>query len=298
MSIDELNSVNALLRVARDLPRPEGWVERRAAIEASLGSIPAAEGVSLQPVRIDHLAAEWQFRPSARRDAAMLYLHGGGYTYGSIATHRSFTTGLALQFDGRVLSVGYRLAPEHPCPAATEDALAAYRWLVEDEGIAAEKIVMAGDSAGGGLTIAALIAIRDAGLPMPAGAWCLSPWVDLTLTSGSMTSKAEDDLIVTAAELKTYADVYAPGGDAADPRGTVLNASLKGLPPLLIQVGTAERLLDDSVALAGKASAADVAVTLETWPGQPHVFHIFAAMMSEARAAITRGADWVNARIA
>ena len=298
MSADELKTVNDFLRSVGALSRPDTWPERRAALEASLGSFPRAEGVSVQPVRIDDLEAEWQFRRDAREDAAMLYQHGGGYAVGSINTHRSFTTEIAAGFEGRVLSLGYRLAPEHPCPAAIDDALGAYRWLIEDQGIPAENIIIAGDSAGGGLTIAALIAIRDAGLPMPTGGWCLSPWTDLRLTSGTMTSKADDDLIITASELKTYADAYAPGGDVNDPRATVLNASLKGLPPLLIQVGTAERLLDDSIALAGKASVDDVAVTLETWPGQPHVFHVFASMLGEARAAIAGATNWANARIA
>ncbi len=298
MSAEELKTVNDLLRTLKGAPSPETWPERLDAIEATLGSFPTAEGVSLQPLRIDGLSAEWQFRRDAREDAAMLYLHGGGYAVGSIATHRSFTTEIAAGFEGRVLSLGYRLAPEHPCPAAIDDALAAYRWLVEDQGIPADNIVIAGDSAGGGLTIATLVAIRDAGLPSPAGGWCLSPWTDLTLTSGTMASKADDDLIITADALKEYADAYAPGGDVRDPRATVLNASLRGLPPLLIQVGTAERLLDDAVALAGRASADDVAVTLETWPGLPHVFHIFASLLAEARAATVGGTNWVNARIA
>ncbi len=298
MSADELKSVNDLLRSLKAAERPGSWAEQRARMEASLSAFPLAEGVALQPFRINGIDAEWQARRNVRDDAVLLYLHGGGYVVGSIATHRPFTTEIAAGFNGRVLSLGYRLAPEHPCPAAIDDALEAYRWLVEDQGIPASNIVIAGDSAGGGLTIATLIAIRDAGLAMPAGGWAMSPWTDLTQTSASMTSKAADDLIITDVVLNEYAAVYAPGGDVKDPRATVLNASLKGLPPLLIQVGTAERLLDDSVALAGKASTDDVAVTLETWPGMPHVFHIFAAMLGEARAAIAGATDWLNARIA
>ncbi len=298
MSADELNAVNELLRAANAAVRPGSWDERRAAMEATLGGFPRAGGVALQPFRINGIDAEWQARRDVREDAVLLYLHGGGYAVGSIATHRPLTTEVAAGFNGRVLSLGYRLAPEHPCPAAIEDALAAYRWLVEDQGIPASNIIIAGDSAGGGLTVATLVAIRDAGLAAPAGGWCLSPWTDLTMTSKTMAAKAEDDLLISDVSLKEYAAAYAPGGDVSDPRATVLNASLKGLPPLLIQVGTAERLLDDSVALAGKASADDVAVTLETWPGQPHVFHIFAAMLGEARAAIAGATNWANARIA
>lgn len=298
MSAEELSVVNDLLRAVQASVREGGWAERRSGMEASLAAFPLAEGVALEPLKIDGIPAEWQSRRDARMDAAMLYLHGGGYAVGSIATHRPLTTEIAAGFEGRVLSLGYRLAPEHPCPAAIEDALAAYRFLVEDQGVPAANIVIAGDSAGGGLTIATLVAIRDGGYAMPAGGWVLSPWTDLTATSGTMTSKAADDLIISADSLKEYAAVYAPGNNLNDPRATVLNASLKGLPPLLIQVGTAERLLDDSIALAGRASAADVAITLECWPGQPHVFHMFAAMLGEARAAIAGATNWANARIA
>lgn len=297
MSAEELTTINDLLRAADAGTRPGSWDERRAAMEVTTSIFPLARGVELEAFKIDGVDAEWQSREGVREDAAMLYLHGGGYAVGSITTHRPLTTEIAAGFNGRVLSLGYRLAPEHPCPAAIEDALSAYRYLIDDEGIPAGNIIIAGDSAGGGLTIAALVAIRDAGLAMPAGGWVLSPWADLTATSGTMTSKAADDLMITADSLKEYAAAYAPGGDVNDPRATVLNASLKGLPPLLIQVGTAERLLDDAVILSGRASAANVAVTLETWPGQPHVFQIFAAMMGEARAAIAGATNWANARI-
>lgn len=298
MSADELNAVNELLRAANAAERLGDWAERRAAMEATLGAFPRAEGVGLQPFRIYGIEAEWQARRDVREDAVLLYLHGGGYAVGSVATHRPLTTEIAAGFDGRVLSLGYRLAPEHPCPAAIEDALAAYRWLVEDQGVPASNIVIAGDSAGGGLTVATLMAIRDAGLSLPAGGWCLSPWTDLTVSGGTIAGKAADDLMLTETALKEYAAAYAPGGAVGDPRATVLNGSLRGLPPLLIQVGTAEILLGDAIALAAKAGADDVAVTLETWPGQPHVFQIFAAMLGEARAAIAGATDWANARIA
>jgi acetyl esterase/lipase len=297
MSAEELKTINDLLRAVDAGNRPGSWDERRAAMEATTSIFPLAAGVELTDFKINGCDAEWQAREGVREDAVLLYLHGGGYAVGSITTHRPLTTEVAAGFNGRVLSLGYRLAPEHPCPAAIDDALAAYRYLIEDEGVPAGNIVIAGDSAGGGLTIAALVAIRDAGLPTPAGGWVLSPWADLTVSSGTMTSKAADDLMITAESLKEYAAAYAPGGDVADPRATVLKASLKGLPPLLIQVGTAERLLDDAIALAGRASADDVAVTLETWPGQPHVFQIFAAMMGEARAAIAGATNWANARL-
>lgn len=256
---------------------------------------PVPPEIELKPVVANGVAAEWQWRPGARADAAVLYLHGGAYAAGSINTHRPLTATVAQRLSGRVLSVDYRLAPEHPCPAGIEDAVAAYRFLC-DQGVS--RIVVAGDSAGGGLTLATLLAIRDAGLPAPAGGWMLSPWADLTVTSGAIKSKAAVDVMIEEKELLRYAAAYAPGGDVADPRATPLNADLAGLPPLLIQVGTAEILLDDSLTLATKAASADVHVTLETWPGMPHVFHVFMPGLSEAREAMANALGWLNARLA
>lgn len=294
MSAAELQSVNELLRAVRAAPRPADWAARRAGMEASLAAFPVPPEIELKPVSANGVPAEWQWRDGVRQDAAILYLHGGGYAAGSIATHRPLTAIIAQQVNGRVLSVGYRLAPEHPCPAGIEDAAAAYRFLV-DQGV--KHVVIAGDSAGGGLTVATMVAIREAGLPMPAGGWVISPWTDMTASSGSAHAKAEADMLITAEDLKAYAAVYVPA-DPQDPRATVLNANLKGLPPLLIQVGTAERLLDDSISLARIASLADVDVRLETWPGMPHVWHIFAAMLGESRDAIAGGTAWSNARLA
>jgi acetyl esterase/lipase len=295
MSAEELKIVNELLRAGQSGMRGGSWAERRAGMEAAVAVFPLAEGVALTPVDANGVPAEWQGRAGAPDDTALLYFHGGGYAIGSIATHRSLTTAIAAGFHGRVLSVDYRLAPEHPCPAAIEDAVNAYRYLL-DQGIKGARIVVAGDSAGGGLTIAALQAIRDAGLPAPAGGWVLSPWVDLTGSSASMASKT-DDLMITAEALAEYAAAYAPGGDAKDPRATPLHGALAGLPPLLIQVGTSERLLDDALTLAREAAAEDVAVTLEAVPGQPHVFQMFGPLLSEAREAIARAVAWSHRQI-
>ena len=295
MSAQELTIVNDLLRAARTTPQAPGWPERRAAMEATLAAFPLAEGVLREPVDANGVAAEWQGRADATPHIVMLYLHGGGYCVGSVATHRPLTTAIAHDFAGRVLSVDYRLAPEHPCPAAIDDAIAAYRFLL-DQGVAPSGIVIAGDSAGGGLTLATLIALRDAGIPAPAGGWMISPWADLTQTSATMTSKTED-VSITAERLDEFAEAYAPAGDAGDPRATPLNATLAGLPPLLIQVGTAERLLDDALGVARKGATENVHVTFSAWPGQPHVWHIFNAMLSEGREAIHEGVDWAHARL-
>lgn len=270
------------------------WAERRAGMEASLAPFPVPPEIETKPVNANGVPAEWQWRSGAREDAAILYVHGGGYAAGSINTHRPLTAVIAQSFAGRVLSVDYRLAPEHPCPAAIDDAVAAYRFLL-DQGV--KHVVIAGDSAGGGLTLATLIALRDADLPKPAGGWCISPWVDLTATSATMASKAETDVIVSAKSLGEYAAAYAPGGNLRDVRATPLHADLAGLPPLLIQVGTAETLLDDSTSLAARAAAADVDVRLEAWPGMPHVWHIFNAMLGEGREAIASGTAWANGKI-
>lgn len=297
MSAEEIKNIEDMLRASQGSMDALSWPERRAAMEAGTAFFPLADGVTLTPAVIDGLAVEWQARPGVRQDAALLYLHGGGYAIGSIASHRSITTSLAAAFDGRVLSVDYRLAPEHPCPAAIDDAVAAYRYLLES-GVPGGRIVIAGDSAGGGLTIAALQAIRDLDLPKPAGGWALSPWVDLTGTSETMRLKAGRDFMISAANLQDTAVLYAPGGDVDDPRATPLNASFDNLPPLLIQAGSSETLLDDALTLARKASLADVDVRLETWSRQQHVFQMFAPMLSEARDAIAAAIAWANARVA
>lgn len=292
-----MTAINDMLRAAKGSMDALSWSERREAMEAGTAFFPVADGIALTPASANGVPVEWQARADAADDAVLIYLHGGGYAIGSIASHRSLTSSLAAGFNGRVLSVGYRLAPEHPCPAGIEDAVSVYRHVL-DKNIAGGRILIAGDSAGGGLTIAALQAIRDAGLPRPAGGWALSPWVDLTGTSETMSLKADDDLMISAANVKDTAAIYAPGGDAGDPRATPLNAGFAGLPPLLVQVGTSETLLDDALTLARRAALANVEVRLETWPFQQHVFQMFAPMMSEAREAIAAGIVWANARIA
>jgi acetyl esterase/lipase len=263
-------------------------------MESSVGLFPVPPEVETKPVDAGGVRAEWQWRAGVAEDAVLMYLHGGGYALGSINTHRSLTAGIAQHLAGRVLSVDYRLAPEHPCPAAIEDAVAAYRFLLNE---GAKRIVIAGDSAGGGLTLATLVALREAGLPQPVGAWCISPWTDLAGTGESAATKVDEDVMIKVDGLRENGRIYAPGGDVNDPRATVLNADLRGLAPLLIQVGTAEVLLDDSTRLATKAAAANVNVRLETWPNMPHVWHIFAGMLSEARDAVAVGIKWANRQL-
>ena len=226
--------------------------------------------------------AEWIAAPGAEL-GAILYLHGGAYTLGSINTHREMVARLSRSTGMRALIINYRLAPEHPYPAALEDATTAYRWLLA-QGNDPARILIAGDSAGGGLTLAALIALRDAGEPLPAGAVCLSPWTDLTCSGDSIQTKAQDDLILTLENLSRSARSYAGEHDLRSPLISPLFADLSGLPPLLIQVGTDEILLDDARRIVEKAQTAGVDVTLEIWEEMFHVFQMVSIMPGTKKA--------------
>ncbi len=231
--------------------------------------------------------AEWLDAPGARADRVVLYLHGGGYVLGSVNSHRDMIARLSAAASVRALGLNYRLAPESPFPAAVDDAVAAYRWLLE-QGIAPGRVAIAGDSAGGGLTAATLLAIRDRALPRPAAGVLLSPWVDLEGTGESMNGGVADDPMVRKELVAAMAPPYLAGADPKTPLASPLHADLRGLPPLLIQVGRREVLLDDSLRLAQKAQRAGVDVTLEVWPGMIHVWQIFASELEEGRDAIER----------
>jgi len=213
---------------------------------------------------------------------------------GSLDSHRHLTSEIARDLGARTLALHYRLSPEHPFPAPVEDALAGYRYLLA-QGIAPKHIAIAGDSAGGGLVVAALLAIRDAGLAQPACGWCISPWVDMEGIGGSMTGKAAEDPIVQKDPLLEMSAHYLNGADPRSPLAAPIYADLKGIAPLYIQVGAAETLLDDAIRLAGVAGAADVPVTLEVWPEMVHVWHLFHPRLSAGRRAITAGARFARA---
>jgi acetyl esterase/lipase len=221
-------------------------------------------------------------------------VHGGGYVIGSLDSHRHVTSEIARDFGGRTLALHYRLSPEHPFPAPVEDTVAGYRYLLA-QGIAPNNIALAGDSAGGGLVVAALVATREAGLAQPSCGWCISPWVDMEGIGGSMTALAETDPIVQKEPLLEMSAYYLNGADPRSPLAAPLYADLRGIAPLYIHVGAAETLLDDAIRLAGVAGAADVPVTLEVWPEMIHVWHLFHPHLTAGRRAITAGARYMRA---
>jgi acetyl esterase/lipase len=267
--------------------------EMRAGIEAMAGAAVIPADVKREQVSAGGVPAEWVVAENADPDRVILYLHGGGYVIGSINTHRELGSRLSRAAAARVLLIDYRLAPEHPHPAAVDDAVAAYRWLLS-QGVHPSRLAIGGDSAGGGLTVATLVAVRDAGLPMPAAGVCLSPWVDLEGIGESMTTKAAADPMVQRDQLLKMGAAYLAGQNPRTPLASPLYADLSGLPPLLIQVGTAETLLDDSTRLAERARKSGVQVTLEPWEDMIHVWHAFASLLPEGRQAIDRIGEFVK----
>ncbi len=272
------------------------WEMRLGFLEIWSRFSHAPTDMTYEPVAAGGVRAEWVVPPGASEGKALLYLHGGGYVICSPDTHREMVAHLAKACGCRVLLLDYRLAPEFPFPAAVEDAVAAYRWLLA-QGYPARGLAVAGDSAGGGLTVAALVAFRYLGLPMPGAAACFSPWTDLACTGETLASKASEDPIVSRPLLEQLAQTYLAGADPRSPLASPLYADLRGLPPLLVQVGTAETLLDDSRRLAARCREAGVEVSLEEWEGMPHVWHFFVSFLPEAQQAIARAGEFLRQRM-
>ena len=295
MSRQQREAIDALLRSAPHPETPPSVEEQRSGFAAALAR-HAPEDVATRQVVLGGRPALELTPKGAAGHGHLLYLHGGGYVIGSPDTHAGLVGELARRTGLRATSLDYRLAPENPFPAAVEDGLAAYRELLAT-GTDARGLVVAGDSAGGGLTIATLLAARDAGLPLPAAAAVFSPWVDLTVSGASMRGKHGADPIFVEADIRAYADLYIGSGDRTQPLASPLFADLTGLPPLLIQVGTNELLLDDAVRLAGRAGAADVDVTLEIGSDLPHVYQHHYGRLDEADAALDSTARFFTTRI-
>jgi acetyl esterase/lipase len=291
MSNPEIDALRAAI-AAR--PKAADLAEMRRGIDARGLANKLADDVDVTPVDAAGVKAEWTATPNADPGRAILFVHGGGYVIGSIDSHRHAAAEMGRAAATKVLSLDYRLAPEHPFPAPVEDTVAAYRYLLA-QGLAPSHIAIAGDSAGGGLVVAAMLAIRDAGLPQPACGWCISPWIDMEATGASITGKAAEDPTVQKAGLEFMAKTYLAGADPKNPLASPLHADFTGLAPLLIQVGAAETLLDDATRLAALAGAAHVAVTLEIWPEMIHVWHVMHPVLAAGRKAIANGGAFFRA---
>ena len=290
---------DALDQLLRDAPLDLGGdvAEQRVIFEEMMAAIPVPADVTTSSGSLGGIPVVNVEVAGADHASVIFYLHGGAYAIGTAASSVGLASDLARRAGARLVTVDYRLAPEHPHPAAIDDAVAAYRGLL-DSGVAASAIAIAGESAGAGLAAATLVALKHAGLPQPSGAVLMSPWADLTLSGDSISAKAAVDPALTPEGLRRRAVDYVADGDRTAELVSPIFADLTGLPPLLIQAGSHEILLDDATRLAARAAAADVAVRLEVTPGVPHVFQGFAAMLDEGDAALTSAGEFLRAHLA
>jgi len=284
MASPESHAIRATLVNDSDTPEVPPAVARQE-WEAAVAHVALPATITFMPVDVAGMVGEWVSGPQARSHQVLFYLHGGGYTSGSCATHRELAARLCLASGVRVLLLAYRLAPEHPFPAAVHDAGAGYQWLL-DQDIHPQDIVIGGDSSGGGLAIATLLWLREHTLPLPAAGVLLSPWLDLTLAGPSMETHAKIDPLISRKGLQQAADWYMGSADRSHPFASPLFAELSSLPPLFIQVGSDEVLLSDAIRLTEKVRASQGEVTLEVWDGMWHVWQAFAASVPEGQAAI------------
>ncbi len=288
MASPELDKALGMCRAAKVQAQSLTNVEQfRAWLEDFTSEFQLAEDVVCERVGAGGVPGEWIYDPKTADDRVLLYLHGGGYMLGSMRTHRATLSRLARASGVRILGLEYRLAPENPFPAAVQDSVAAYRWLLS-QGTEPKNIVIGGDSCGGGHTMATLVALRYAGEPLPAAGISQSGWTDLANSGESMITKAEEDPLLDRDMLENMAMAYLGDKDRKTPLASPFYADLRGLPPLLVQVGSAEVLLDDSVNFAERAKTAGVDVTLEVWDDMPHVWHGFASFLPEGQQAIDR----------
>src|SRR5262245_47610944 len=287
----EIEAVRALLS---SKPRPVGWAERRRRLDEVGSQWPVAADVELTRVDVSGGPGEWSIVPGSDPSRILLFLHGGGYCSGSILSHRRLVSEAGRAAGMRTLAIAYRLAPEHPFPAAVTDAVTAWRFL-RSHGIPAARIAIAGDSAGGGLAVALIARLRDAGEDVPASAWLISPWTDLTMSGSTLATKDAVDPIIHTGYLEELAAAYLPAGmDRKDPRVSPLYADLRRFPPTLVQVGSAETLLEDATRFAAVAGAANVPVTLEIWPNMIHAWHLWNAHLEPGRRALARAGAFIR----
>jgi monoterpene epsilon-lactone hydrolase len=289
--------IDAIRKLLGSKPRPVGWQERRQRLDEVGSTWPVAPDVQCEAIDCDGVAGEWSIVGGSEPSRVLLYFHGGGYCSGSILSHRRLVTEAGRAAGMRTLAIGYRLAPEHPYPAAHEDALAAWRFL-RRQGLAASSIVVGGDSAGGNLTLGLINRLRAAEEELPACAWLLSPWTDLTMSGETLATKDAIDPLIHEAYLTELADAYAPPPvDRRDPLISPLFADLAGFPPTLIQVGSAETLLADATRLALAAGVADVDVTLQVWPHMIHAWPVWNAHLEDGRRALAEAGRFIRTHL-
>lgn len=286
--------IDKLRELLASKPRPTSWAERRERINEVGSTWPVAEDITCTPAEFGSIKGEWTSAPDADPSRVLLFFHGGGFCSGSVTSHRRLASEAGRAAGARCLAIDYRLAPEHPFPAALEDGLRA--WLaLRRSGIEARHIALAGDSAGGGLSVALANELREAGEDSPGCLWLISPWTDLTLSGPTLLSKDAEDPLIHKPYLEELASAYVAGRiERRDPRVSVLFADLKNLPPILIQVGAAETLLSDATRFAEAAGAADVAVTLEIWPRMIHAWPVWNGGLTEGREAIARAGQFIR----
>ncbi|MGM7669235.1 alpha/beta hydrolase [Microbacterium sp. A93] len=295
---EELHALVARLRAAPFKADTKTVTELRENFErfaSGFRDIPSS--TRFEPVDDAEVQLEWTIATGASSDFVVLYFHGGGYSIGSIDSYRDHCARLSAMTGARVLSVGYRLAPEHRYPAALDDARTSYEWLLE-QGILPERILLAGDSAGGGLALATLVALRDASLPLPSGAVLLSPLTDMAHTGASVQERAHLDPIVTPKGSHSYSTRYlGEDGDFDLPYASPVYADLDGLPPVLVVVGTEELLFDDSVRVVRKIKDAGGSAELDVWPNMIHIFPFFASQIPESQRAMEHIARFIRERL-
>lgn len=302
MTAAELQTLQEMMKQGAGPDFNDDAAQVREDFNGLLASLPVDEDLHFEERSINGVPGTWMEGPSDSR-GAVLYLHGGAYVAGTAYGYRSLAGGLARRAKAALFSVEYRLAPEHRFPGALDDALAAYRGLL-DSGYLAHQVAVAGDSAGGGLAAALLLAIKDAGLDQPAAAWLLSPWVDLAIEGETAVTKADEDGLLDQSGLRKSAGDYLGDQDPRNPLASPVNGDLSGLAPMMITVGSAEILLDDAIRLAARAGAAGTNVRLDIGASMFHVFPLFAAMLSEGRdgldaagAFLTENLDRANAAV-
>jgi acetyl esterase/lipase len=296
VSIEQRETVDAILRQSA-FPVDSSVNEQRELLRQAISAQPLPADVTVTAAALGGVPTAEITVDGIEPRHVVLYFHGGVYVMSDAFLAAGLASQVGRRTRAKVISVDYRLAPEHPYPAAVDDALAAYEALLHD-GIAPSDIAFAGESAGGGLAIATMVNARDHGLALPAAAFVMSPYVDLTLAGTTMETKRDVDPLLSRELLQARVNDYTSGQDAALPLISPVFADLSGLPPLTIQAGSHEVLLDDALRLAGQAATADVEVTLDITPGVPHVFQAYAPMLDEAAAALDRAGQFVSAHLA